>query len=113
MKIFERILDSRLRDIVGVSRNQSGFVKNCSTTDAIHAVRSAAGTSPSFEVCVGVHQGSTLSPLLFILCIDTISGDLQSTTPWTLLYADDVMIAASTWEELQREVQAFKDGLEQ
>ncbi|EYC06739.1 hypothetical protein Y032_0074g870 [Ancylostoma ceylanicum] len=33
MKIFERILDSRLRDIVEVSRNQCGFVKKCSTTD--------------------------------------------------------------------------------
>ncbi|RCN37939.1 hypothetical protein ANCCAN_16152 [Ancylostoma caninum] len=39
MKIFERILDSRLRDIVEIAPNQGGFVKNCSTTDAIHAVR--------------------------------------------------------------------------
>ncbi|EYB85314.1 hypothetical protein Y032_0300g1794 [Ancylostoma ceylanicum] len=39
MKIFERVLDWRLRDIVEVTRNQCWFVKSCSTTDAIHAVR--------------------------------------------------------------------------
>ncbi|EYB98460.1 hypothetical protein Y032_0131g1640 [Ancylostoma ceylanicum] len=45
--------------------------------------------------------------------METISSDLQSTTPWTLLYADDVMIAASTREELQQKVQAWKHLLEQ
>ncbi|EYC22490.1 hypothetical protein Y032_0017g3382 [Ancylostoma ceylanicum] len=45
--------------------------------------------------------------------MDTISSDLQSTTPWTLLYEDDVMIATSTREELQQKVQAWKDRLEQ
>ncbi|EYC40022.1 hypothetical protein Y032_0632g876 [Ancylostoma ceylanicum] len=39
MKIFERVLDRRLRDIVGVTRNQCGFGKNCRRINAIHAVR--------------------------------------------------------------------------
>ncbi|KAK6755368.1 hypothetical protein RB195_014002 [Necator americanus] len=41
MKIFERVLEARLRKIVSVSLNQCGFVKDCSTIDAIHAVRSS------------------------------------------------------------------------
>ncbi|EYC05647.1 hypothetical protein Y032_0081g1494 [Ancylostoma ceylanicum] len=45
--------------------------------------------------------------------MDTVSGDFQSTAPWTLLYADDVMIAGSTREELQQKVQAWKDRMEQ
>ncbi|EYC05890.1 hypothetical protein Y032_0079g1243 [Ancylostoma ceylanicum] len=45
--------------------------------------------------------------------MDTISDDLQSTAPWTPLYADDVMIAATTRDELQRKVQFWKDRLEQ
>ncbi|KAK6729724.1 hypothetical protein RB195_006652 [Necator americanus] len=39
IKVFERILEVRLRKIVSVSLNQCGFVKDCSTIDAIHAVR--------------------------------------------------------------------------
>ncbi|EYB87751.1 hypothetical protein Y032_0258g462 [Ancylostoma ceylanicum] len=39
MKIFERIIDSRIRDIVRLSSIQCGFVSNCGTTDAIHCVR--------------------------------------------------------------------------
>ncbi|ETN73113.1 hypothetical protein NECAME_18519, partial [Necator americanus] len=39
MKVFERALEARLRKIVSVSLNQCGFVKDCSTIDAIHAVR--------------------------------------------------------------------------
>uniref|UniRef100_A0A914WXY9 Reverse transcriptase domain-containing protein n=1 Tax=Plectus sambesii TaxID=2011161 RepID=A0A914WXY9_9BILA len=39
MKIFERIIDSRIRTIVQLSVNQCGFVKRCGTIDAIHAAR--------------------------------------------------------------------------
>ncbi|EYC17835.1 hypothetical protein Y032_0029g1898 [Ancylostoma ceylanicum] len=37
MKIFERIIDRRVRDIIRVPTNQCGFVPNCGTTDAIYA----------------------------------------------------------------------------
>ncbi|ETN78579.1 hypothetical protein NECAME_18200 [Necator americanus] len=39
VKVFERALEARLRKIGSVSLNQSGFVKDCSTIDAIHAIR--------------------------------------------------------------------------
>ncbi|VDP03593.1 unnamed protein product [Heligmosomoides polygyrus] len=39
MKIFERILDRRIREIVKLSENQCGFVTGCGTIDAIHAPR--------------------------------------------------------------------------
>lgn len=39
MKIFERILDARLRQIATITANQCGFVKGSGTTDAIHAAR--------------------------------------------------------------------------
>ncbi|EYC04720.1 hypothetical protein Y032_0086g1952 [Ancylostoma ceylanicum] len=75
-------------------------------------VRCSAGTSKRFPVEVGVHQGSVLSPLLFILCVDTITRDIQKPQPWCLLYADDVMLAAEMREDLQAEVQLWKDRLQ-
>ncbi|KAK6741242.1 hypothetical protein RB195_009228 [Necator americanus] len=173
MKVPERVLEARLRKIVSVSLNQCGFVKDCSTIDAIHAgrirlekhreknrsvhlafldvekafdrvphellwmsirshrvpeeyvrwtkllyakptsvVRCAAGTSRSFPVEVGVHQGSSLSPLLFILRMDTITKEIQKQHPWTLLFADDVMLASESRGDLKKQVQSWKDRLQ-
>ncbi|VDO97001.1 unnamed protein product [Heligmosomoides polygyrus] len=39
MKIFERILDRRIRENVKLSDSQCGFVSGCGTIDAIHATR--------------------------------------------------------------------------
>jgi len=38
MKIFERVLDARLRRIITTTPNQCGFVQGSRTSDAIHAV---------------------------------------------------------------------------
>lgn len=74
-------------------------------------VRTIAGTSRPFPIKVGVHQGSALSPLLFILVIDWATRSIQRPAPWTLLYADDVMLAHEKREDLQRDVQLWKDTL--
>ncbi|VDP46650.1 unnamed protein product [Heligmosomoides polygyrus] len=37
MKIFERILDRGIREIVKLSANQCGFVSGCGSVGAIHA----------------------------------------------------------------------------
>ncbi|KAK6762979.1 hypothetical protein RB195_023618 [Necator americanus] len=76
-------------------------------------VRCAAGTSRSFPVQVGVHQGSSLSPLLFILCMDTMTKEIQKQHPWTLLFADDVMLASESRDDLQKQVQSWMDQLQQ
>ncbi|VDO19468.1 unnamed protein product [Heligmosomoides polygyrus] len=44
--------------------------------------------------------------------MDAITRDLQKPVPWTLLYADDVMLASKDKGELEREVQAWCDRLE-
>ncbi|VDP34288.1 unnamed protein product [Heligmosomoides polygyrus] len=43
--------------------------------------------------------------------MDAISRDLQKPTPWTLLYADDVMLASEDKAELERQVQSWCDRL--
>ncbi|VDP18090.1 unnamed protein product [Heligmosomoides polygyrus] len=64
-----------------------------------------------FPISVGVHQGSALSPLLFVVVIDAIARDLQNAAPWTLLYADDVMLACEDKAELERQAQEWRDRL--
>ena len=44
--------------------------------------------SDEFGVKVGVHQGSVLSPLLFVIVLEALSCEFRIWTPWELLYAD-------------------------
>ena len=58
-------------------------------------VKTISGTSESFEIKVGVHQGSALSPLLFILVMNEISKEVERPEEiWELLNADDLVLIA-------------------
>ena len=50
---------------------------------------------------MGLHQGSALSPLLFIVIIDVLSEHLRAENLWELLFADDLVIMADSEEQLQ------------
>ncbi|VDO36686.1 unnamed protein product [Haemonchus placei] len=43
--------------------------------------------------------------------MDAITKDLQKPAPWTLLYADDVMLASEDKSELESQVQTWSDRL--
>ena len=73
-------------------------------TEACTVVRTDAGLSKSFEVKVGLHQGSVLSPLLFAAVMDVVSSEVRSGLPSELLYADDLVIMAPTMKQLGRRV---------
>ena len=68
--------------------------------------------SEEFPVKVGVHQGSVLSPLLFILVLEALSRDFRTGAPWELLYADDLLIMADSLEECIARLKAWKDAME-
>uniref|UniRef100_A0A915HGT2 Reverse transcriptase domain-containing protein n=1 Tax=Romanomermis culicivorax TaxID=13658 RepID=A0A915HGT2_ROMCU len=61
------------------------------------AIRCPVGTSLPFDINVGLRQGSAPSPLLFVLCMDMVTADLQTPHPWSLLYVDDVLLADEEW----------------
>jgi len=71
-----------------------------------------AGLSEPYRISVGVHQGSALSPLLFILIMDTISRRLATPVPWSLFYADDVALCDTSRSNLQSRTQDWKDTLQ-
>ena len=69
-------------------------------TDVRSRVRVGNGYSEEFGVKVGVHQGSVLSLLLFIIVLEALSWEFRTGCPWEPLYADDLMISAESMEEL-------------
>ena len=142
MKVWEKIIEERLRDRVKTSKQQYGFMPEKGTTDAMFAlrmlmekymegqrelhcafmklekaydrvaqeelwycmrksgivekyvqlvqnmyersetvVRCAVGTTESFKVKVGLHQGSALSPFLFAVIMDRLMDEVRRETP--------------------------------
>ncbi|XGW23905.1 hypothetical protein V3C99_005819 [Haemonchus contortus] len=112
-KAFDRVP----RDVIWYALRQHGVPEELIEwvrilyTSPKSRVQTAAGTSAEFPISVGVHQGSALSPLLFVVVMDTITKDLQKPAPWTLLYADDVMLASEDKSELESQVQTWSDRL--
>ena len=68
--------------------------------------------SDEFGVKVGVHQGSVLSPLLFVIVLEALSCEFRTGTPWELLYADDLVISAETEEGLKMKLNKWKTEME-
>ena len=75
-------------------------------------VRVGEGYSEEFEVKVGVHQGSVLSLLLFIIVLEALSREFHSGVPWEDLYADDLVIIAESLEECVRRLLTWKEAME-
>ena len=63
-------------------------------------IRTVYGNSKGFEVKVGMHKGSALSPQLFVIVTEATSRKFRVGLPWELLYADDLAVIAKTKEEL-------------
>ena len=76
-------------------------------------VRVGEGYSEEFEVKVGVHQGSVLSPLLFIIVLEALSREFRCGVPWEDLYADDLVIIAESMEECVRRLLSWKRAMEE
>src|SRR5207244_4086203 len=173
MKVFERVIEARVRDRVKIDNMQFGFSPGKGTTDAIFIVRQLkekylakkkdlwmafidlekafdrvprevlwwalreveveewlikviqslyegattsvklrSGESQPFEVKVGVHQGSVLSPLLFIIVLEALSRRFREGLPYELLYADDLVLMANSMEELTVKLEKWKESLE-
>ncbi|XP_064121807.1 uncharacterized protein LOC135226297 [Macrobrachium nipponense] len=75
-------------------------------------VITAVGETENFAVSVGLHQGSALRPLLFVLVMDVLSEAIRNEELWELLYADDLVIIAENEEDLQRRVGEWHESLE-
>src|SRR5437867_4177769 len=66
------------------------------------SVRMNVEESENFEVKVGMHQGSVLSPILFNIVMQAIAENFKKGLPWELLYADDLVLMAESKAELEK-----------
>src|SRR5260221_597331 len=67
--------------------------------------------SREFEVKVGIHQGSVLNLLLFIIVLEALSKEFREGLPWELLYADDLALIAESEEKLVEKIKCWKEGM--
>ena len=168
LKIMERVIDKRLRQLIEINELQFGFMPGRGATDAMFiarqlqekalegnrkvymgfvdlekaydriprevvywclrkrgvpdkiirvirmmyegsetTIRTPYGNTRSFRVNVGVHQGSALSPFLFLVVLDTLSRELRDEELWEMLFADDLIIIAETLDQLQERYLAW------
>ncbi|KAK3569308.1 hypothetical protein QTP86_026541, partial [Hemibagrus guttatus] len=173
MKLWERVVEARLRKVVEICEQQYGFMPRKSTTDAIFAlrilmekyrdgqrelhcvfvdlekaydrvpreelwycmrksgvaekyvrvvqdmyersrtvVRCAIGQIEEFKVEVGLHQGSALSPFLFAMVSDQLSEEVRQESPWTMMFADDIVICSESREQVEENLERWRFALE-
>ena len=72
-------------------------------------VRVGSAYSEEFEVKVGVHQGSVVSPLLFAIVVDVITKNARRGVTNKLLYADYLVLMSKTMEDFKRKILELKE----
>ena len=68
--------------------------------------------SSSFSVKVGIHQGSALSPLLFIMVMDVLTEDVRDGSLMELLYADDLVLCGESLNDVMDKYKRWKNAVE-
>ncbi|KAE8676336.1 General transcription factor IIE subunit 1 isoform 3 [Hibiscus syriacus] len=142
MKLWERVIEARMRQITRISENQFGFMPDrrmiafpairygrpwkrdrsqqlisgrfvICTVDLLHTSRLQLATPRLFSVEIGLHQGSALSPYIFALIMDDIFCVTPDGVPWCMLFADDIVLVAETKTELNSRLTSWKIALEE
>ena len=75
-------------------------------------VKTRCGRTEYFEVKVGLHQGSALSPLLSIIIMDVLADEARTKPPWAILFADDLVLVSETVEEVEEELERWRAVIE-
>ena len=173
MKLYERMVENRLRKQIEISSNQYGFRPGKSTMKPIFAlriiqekylekrkelhmvfvdlekaydriprdliwwslrkrgleehyitviwdmyersktkVRTLTGSTKEFHIDVGLHQGSALSPFLFIVILGVLTESIGTDPPNAMLFVDDLVICEDTRDKAEYQLERWRDVLE-
>uniref|UniRef100_A0A8D9DMA0 Reverse transcriptase domain-containing protein n=1 Tax=Cacopsylla melanoneura TaxID=428564 RepID=A0A8D9DMA0_9HEMI len=98
--------------VKGVTEKYVRLVKEM-YKDVKTEIRSSVGMTEGFEVRVGLHQGSVISPYLFDMVMDVMTDEIRGEAPWTMLFADDIVLCEFTAEALELKLENWRNALEQ
>ncbi len=87
--------------VVEKERNTGAVCRH--NTGHVSGYSDESDTTEYFDIEVGLHQGSALSPLLFIIVMDVLASDVGTHLPWGLLFADDLALCAESNVEVEEE----------
>ena len=76
-------------------------------------VRSAADESGSFNVDVGLHQGSALSPYLFLILMDVLTEGVRKEVPESMMFADDIVLCGGREVDMTEYLDTWRTSLEE
>ena len=76
------------------------------------SVMTSAGKTKGIEIEVGLHQGSALSPLLFVIIIDVITEEIEEGTPWAMLFADDLVLCDPDRQMMELRLERWRECME-
>ena len=75
--------------------------------DSTTAVRCTVVVTEGFDVKVGLHQGSALSPCLFAMVMDRMTDDIREEAPWTMMFAYDIVICCESKEHVEEKLESW------
>ena len=123
---FERAFDTIHRTAIwsalanlGIPDKITNIIKEM-YNDAKYHVRFAGDESNSFEINRGVRQGCVLSPMLFLIVLDSVMNEVNSATTdgiqWTintrlndLDYADDIVLLSHTYNGIEEKLRKLDE----
>ena len=76
-------------------------------------VRTVAGESSKFNVEVGLHQGSALSPYLFLILMDVLTERVRKEAPETMLFADHIVLCEDKDVDTTEYLESWRKALEE
>lgn len=75
-------------------------------------VRCSVGVTEEFKVEVRLHQRSALSPFLFALLMDRLVNDVRQNSPWTMMFANDIVICSENRAGVEEKIERRRYALE-
>ena len=62
---------------------------------------------------VGLHQGSALSPYLFLLLMDVLPQDVRKDVPGSMMFADDIVLCGDDETDMTEYLDTWRKALEE
>jgi len=75
-------------------------------------VKTCGGITNDFSITIGLHQGSALSPFLFVIMIDELIRAVQNEISWCMLFAYDIVLVDETRAEVNVKLELWRQTLE-